>query len=115
MQNLKMFCICLHNQLLDKVKLLNYIPVGLGDNQFDAEWIKDNLGDNISEKNKYYGEYSFHYWFWKNQLKEIKENTWIGFCAYRRFWLNTNNNENQNIKFQDKVLNEIPKFGIIMM
>ena len=104
-----MFCICLHNQLLDKVKLLNYIPVGLGDNQFDAEWIKDNLGDNISEKNKYYGEYSFHYWFWKNQLKEIKENTWIGFCAYRRFWLNTNNNENQNIKFQDKVLNEIPK------
>ena len=52
MQNLKMFCICIHNQLLDKVKLLNYIPVGLGDDKFDTGWIKDNYGDNISEKNK---------------------------------------------------------------
>ena len=52
MQNLKMFCICIHNQLLDKVKKLNYIPVGLGDDQFDSGWIKDNLGENISKKNK---------------------------------------------------------------
>ena len=50
MQNLKMFCICVHNQLLDKVKKLNYIPVGLGDDQFDSGWIKDNLGENISKK-----------------------------------------------------------------
>ena len=53
MQNLKMFCICIHNQLLDKVKKLNYIPVGLGDDQFDSGWIKDNLGENISKKNKF--------------------------------------------------------------
>ena len=71
MQNLKMFCICIHNQLLDKVKNLNYIPVGLGDGQFDSGWIKDNLGKNISKKNKFYGEYTFHYWFWKNELEKI--------------------------------------------
>ncbi len=109
MQNLKMFCICIHNQLLEKVKSLNYIPVGLGNDQFDTEWIKDNLGDNISKKNKYYGEYTFHYWFWKNELKKITDDNWIGFCAYRRFWSNNRNKDNQDIKFKDRVLSEIPR------
>ena len=109
MRNLKMFCICIHNQLLDKVKSLNYIPVGLGDDKFDTEWIKDNIGDNISEKNKFYGEYTFHYWFWKNELKKIEDNNWIGFCAYRRFWSNNKNEYNQDKKFKDKILKEIPK------
>jgi hypothetical protein len=106
MQNLKMFCICIHNQLLDKVKLLNYIPVGLGDDKFDVGWIKDNYGDNISEKNKFYGEYTFHYWLWKNELEKINDNNWIGFCAYRRFWSNDKNN--QDIEFKNKILNSIP-------
>ena len=35
MQNLKMFCICIHNELLSKVKKIDYIPVGLGNNEFD--------------------------------------------------------------------------------
>ena len=51
MQNLKMFCICIHNELLTKVKKLNYIPVGLGGDKFDKEWIRDNSGENISHKN----------------------------------------------------------------
>lgn len=109
MQNLKMFCICIHNQLLDKVKKLNYIPVGLGDSQFDSGWIKDNLGDNISKKNKFYGEYTFHYWLWKNELNKIIDGSWIGFCAYRRFWLNDELENDQNLKFKDKLLNKIPK------
>jgi len=108
MQNLKMFCICIHNQLLDKVKLLNYIPVGLGDDKFDTGWIKDNYGDNISEKNKFYGEYTFHYWLWKNELEKINDNNWIGFCAYRRFWSNDKNKNNQDIEFKNKILNSIP-------
>ncbi len=62
MQNLKMFCICIDNELLSKVKKIDYIPVGLGNSKFDPEWIKDNSGENISEKNKFYGEYTFHYW-----------------------------------------------------
>ena len=43
-----MYCLCLDNQLLKKVKNLNYIPVGLGDNKFDIEWLRDNTGNNIS-------------------------------------------------------------------
>ena len=58
MQNLKMFCICIHNELLTKVKKINYIPVGLGNDQFDVEWLRDNTGENISKKNKFYGEYT---------------------------------------------------------
>ena len=38
------FCVCIHNELLPKVKKLNYICVGLGDDKFDDEWITDNIG-----------------------------------------------------------------------
>ena len=41
--------------------------------------MRDNTGENISHKNKKYGEYTFHYWFWKNMLRKIEDNTWIGF------------------------------------
>ena len=86
MQNLKMYCICIHNELLSKVKKLNYIPVGLGEEKFDDNWITDYFGPNISKKNKFYGEYTFHYYLWKNLLHKIPDNEWIGFCGYRRFW-----------------------------
>ena len=48
MENLKMFCICVHNDLLPKLKLINYIPVGLGDEKFDTGWLTDKSGKNIS-------------------------------------------------------------------
>ena len=47
MKNLKMFCICVHNELLPKLKRINYIPVGLGDEKFGSEWLTDKSGDNI--------------------------------------------------------------------
>ena len=83
-----MYCISMENSHLEKIKKLNYIPVGLGTDKFDKEWTTDNTGKNISFKNKFYGENTFHYWLWKNQLKESFEKTWLGFCHYRKFWLN---------------------------
>ena len=109
MQNLKMYCICIHDEILPKVKKLNYIPVGLGNDNFSGEWIRDNSGDHISDKNKFYGEYTFHYWLWKNDIKNINKNDWIGFCAYRRFWLNDKGKQSEGLKFQDRILNKIPK------
>ena len=88
MNKLKMYCICLHDRNYRTVKELGYIPVGLGKKIFSDGWLRDNQGENISEKNNYYGEYTFHYWFWKNKIDQIENGTWIGFCAYRRFWLN---------------------------
>ena len=87
---MKMFCLSLYPEHLNNLKKINYIPVGLGNNLFSDEWTKDNTGDNISYKNKYYGEYSFHYWFWKNMFDKIKDNEWIGFCAYRHYWADNN-------------------------
>lgn len=56
----------------------------------NADWnhpdvIKDNMGDNISDKNKNYAELTGHYWVWKNFLPKHKEIKYVGFCHYRRF------------------------------
>ena len=86
MRNATIYCLCLHNKVLPIMKNLGYVPVGLGNNKFSKEWTKDNTFKNISSKNKYYSEYTFHYWFWKNILPKIEDNHWIGFCAYRDYW-----------------------------
>ena len=51
MNDATIFCLCLHDGLLEKVKQLGYTPVGLGKNNFSDDWIKDSSGLNISEKN----------------------------------------------------------------
>ena len=82
---MNMFCITLNPDHLEKIKKMNYLPVGLGDQSFGKSWYKDNTGLNISKKNKFYGEYTFHYWIWKNYLDSLNDG-WIGFCQYRKFW-----------------------------
>ena len=110
MNNLKMFCITLEPSHLNFIKSLNYIPVGLGEKKFSSDFMNDRNGDNISKKNKNYGEYTFHYWLWKNHLQNIDKD-WIGFCQYRKFWslTFTPNNELNINNLQSKVLKEIPK------
>ena len=107
MSKFLMYCLCLEDELFDKVKKLNYIPVGLGNKNFSERWLRDNKGKNISEKNPYYGEYTFHYWLWKNQLENIEENTWIGFCTYRRFW-NQDLKVNNSFNVFTDALSQIP-------
>ena len=109
MDNLKIYCLCIHDELLEKVKKLNYIPVALGENDYQKGWIRDNIGKNISHKNKYYGEYSFHYWLWKNKMDIFNNNDWVGFCAYRRFWLNNQEILDVDLPFKEKILKEVPK------
>ena len=50
MQNSKIYCMCLHEHHLANLKKLNYVPVGLGKNNFSSEWLRDNKDINISEK-----------------------------------------------------------------
>ncbi len=107
MHNIKMYCLCLHEKTLSTVKSLGYIPVGLGDDSYSQEWLRDNTLDNISNKNKYYSEYSFHYWFWKNILPTIDDNSWVGFCAYREYWGNKMIPKD-NSKISDLAIKEIP-------
>ena len=94
---MKMYCITLNDAHYDKIKYLGYVPVGLGSNIKKKNFQSDKTGENISSKNPYYGEYTFHYWLWKNGIENIK-NEWIGFCQYRKFWsLKDNITEYRNL------------------
>ena len=110
MKNLKMFCISLEPNHYNFIKNLGYVPVGLGDKDFNDDWFKDKLGINISRKNKNYGEYTYHYWIWKNYLDKLNDK-WIGFCQYRKYW-SLEKHKTEDINFNSlnsQVLKEIPR------
>lgn len=46
--------------------------------------LTDDTGDNITEKNKNYGELTQQYWVWKNYMPTA-DNEYVGFCQYHRF------------------------------
>ena len=106
MKNLSMYCITLDPKHEEKINALTYIPVGLGNNKFSDTCLSDKTGDNICSKNPFYGEYTFHYWLWKNNFMNIEDGCWIGFCTYRRFWKNKIAKSN-NLKHQ--IISEIPE------
>lgn len=53
-----------------------------------SPWInadfRDNIGDNISEKNGNYSELTGLYWMWKNYLRTQDDNSYFGLAHYRR-------------------------------
>ena len=109
MKNVQMFCISLEPNHYKFIKGLGYIPVGLGQKDFNEKWLSDRSGINISEKNKNYGEYTYHYWIWKNYLDKL-EDKWIGFCQYRKFWALEYKDKNRISlnQLKDLTLNTIP-------
>jgi len=42
MKKLSIYCMALKNENLETIKSLNYIPVGLKNNDFSNEWLRDN-------------------------------------------------------------------------
>ena len=58
-KNLDMFCLSLNPEHVNLIKKLNYIPVGLGKLPFGKDWLTDKGKKNISNKNDFYGEYTF--------------------------------------------------------
>ena len=107
MNNATIYCHSLHNKMLKEIQNVKYVPVGLGSGKFSKEWLRDDTLENISYKNKYYAEYTFYYWFWKNILPEVQDNHWIGFCSYRELWGNKKKITKES-KFEDVVLTKIP-------
>ena len=63
-----------------------YTPIHVGkslsDNDF--EYLVDNSGDNISDKNRNFCELTGLYWAWKNNY--FKENIYCGLVHYRRYF-----------------------------
>jgi len=110
---MKIFCLTIYNENYELFKKLKLIPVGLGTNNFDEKWLTDKININISNKNKHFGEFTFHYYLWKNQINHEKNNDWIGFCTYRRFWIKKNFIQPKNYQeLTENILNEPDKSWI---
>jgi hypothetical protein len=64
-----------------------YIPVMAGNNSrpLNENYIGDDTGDSISDKNEYYSELTGLYWVWKNTKQDI-----VGSCHYRRYFIKKN-------------------------
>lgn len=78
---------CITHEKMDFIEYLNLIPAGVGNRKFPSNYLDEKDGENISFKNRNYGEISFHYWFWKNRLNKCNPNEWFAICQYRRFFV----------------------------
>ena len=76
-----------------------YVPIQVGNSKENFKgFYRDNIGENISSKNKNYCELTAQYWGWKNRDADVK-----GLVHYRRFFSNGNTNffKNSQAKFND--------------
>ena len=108
MNKITMYCLSLSDSNYEKILEKNYVPVGLGNEHFSDKWLTDKNKNSISNKNKFYGEYTFHYNLWKNEIIKHEQSSWIGFCTYRRFWSQTSKLK-KNFSLEKDVLKIIPE------
>ena len=78
---------CITHKPLTYIKDLNLTPFGVGISDFPKNFLVETNGQNIANKNKYYSETSFHYWYWKNILNSKPKDEWFGMCQYRRYFV----------------------------
>ena len=91
MSEIKFYCVT--NKEIDFIKGKNFHFGWVGKGNPPHSYLRCNEGDNIYHKEKYYSELTFHYWFWKNLLKHETDDTWIGFCQKRRYWIKESTTE----------------------
>tara|TARA_B100000959_G_scaffold213476_1_gene224613 strand:- start:1623 stop:2423 length:801 start_codon:yes stop_codon:yes gene_type:complete len=105
MSKLEIYCVT--NKAIKSLEDYNYNLCAVGKGNFSNNYIKCDHGENIFNKEEFYSELTFHYWFWRNQL-DLKSENWIGFCQKRRFWIKLDSKKDiiNNSNFKDHLLNE---------
>ena len=84
--NTKLKIFCVTNKLVPNIEGTSLILAGVGKQNFSKQYIDSSIKNNIFDKEKYYSELTFHYWYWKNLLQDERSD-WVGFCQRRRFWI----------------------------
>ena len=77
--------VCAHKKDSQIRNYAPYVPVHGGKSlhlDMDLGFNGDNTGDNISERNPLYSEWSVIYWIWKN----CQDADYIGLNHYRRYF-----------------------------
>ena len=70
------------HKAFDAPQLPGYAPLQVGAALHDdLGWLRDDAGENISEKNPYFCELTGLYWVWKNRDDKVK-----GLVHYRRYF-----------------------------
>ena len=66
-------------------EVLKSIAVGSKKDQFSKEFFRDDVGENIADKNSFYNEMTAIYWVYKH-VNEFKGVDHFGFAHYRRLF-----------------------------
>ena len=94
-----------------------YVPIQVGSKGKEKieEFIQDDTGENISEKNPYFCELTGLYWAWKNWDAD-----YIGLVHYRRYFTNKkriSKSENEKFKIvltEDEAKEKLQKVDVIL-
>lgn len=79
----KIFVVTHKNIELPNIEIYTPIVVGNKKFKFPDFYYRDDINDNISEKNPNYCELTALYWIWKN----INNYDIVGLCHYRRYFV----------------------------
>ncbi len=106
MKNIKIIIATHKEYEMPKDKM--YLPLHVGsEGKKDLGYVKDNTGDNISQKNPFFCELTGLYWAWKNL-----DSDYIGLAHYRRHFCLKNKSKKKyenvlTLEQADKLLNDI--------
>lgn len=114
MEKIKVFVAC-HKPFKMPVNDACFQPIHVGAKNSNLKIenaIRDDTGDNISEKNSIYCELTGLYWIWKN----YNNAEYIGLCHYRRFFSKNaySIKDDYSILKSDQLLNELQGFDMIL-
>jgi len=117
MDKIKFYCVT--NKEVDFIKKDNHQLCWVGKDKPPENYLKCDNRINIFDREKYYSELTFHYWYWKNMLPNEKDNQWVGFCQKRRYWVNSNkidliNKDNINDYLFDFLPKEWKQYDVIL-